>query len=92
VTVAAVAVNVAVVLPDPTVTEAGTVSDAALLDTATFAPLAFDKITVQVDDPPELSDAGAQLIAVGVGGTVAATNAIEAPNELPPEVAFTTAV
>jgi hypothetical protein len=65
-----VAVNVAVVLPDPTVTEAGTVSAAALLDKETTAPPAGAEAfseTVHVDDPPEPRDAGAQLSALRVG-------------------------
>jgi len=71
--VPAVAVNVAVVLPAPTVTEAGTVNDATLSDSATVAPPAFDTVTVHVDDPPELRDAGAQLSALRVGGGGGAT-------------------
>jgi hypothetical protein len=65
-----VAVKVAVVLPDPTVTEAGTLNAAALSDSATTAPPAGAGVfseTVHVDDPPVLSDAGAQLRALRVG-------------------------
>ena len=71
--VPAVAWNVAVVLPDATVTEAGTVSDATLADSATVTPPLPDTVTVQVDEPPELRDAGAQLSAVGVGDEAATT-------------------
>ena len=51
--VPAVAVNVAVVLPDPTVTEAGTVSAPALLDSVTVVPPVFDTVTVHVELAPE---------------------------------------
>ena len=86
------AVNVAVVLADVTVTEAGTVNAAALDVSVTVVPPVFDTVTVQVDDPPELMDAGAQLSAVGVGGEAGATNEIDVARELPPEVAVTTAL
>ena len=49
----AVAVKLAVVLPDPTVTDAGTVNEAALLERITAAPLAFDTVTVQVEAAAE---------------------------------------
>ena len=49
---AAVTVNVAVVAPDPTATEAGTPSGAALLDSATVAPPFLDTVTVQVELAP----------------------------------------
>ena len=51
--VPAAAVNVAVVLPDPTVTDAGTVNEAALLDRVTVAPPVFETVTVHVELPPE---------------------------------------
>ena len=51
--VPAVAANVAVVLPAFTVTEAGTVSATALLDSVTVAPLVFDTVTMHVELPPE---------------------------------------
>jgi hypothetical protein len=66
--VPAVAENVAVVLPDPTATEAGTVNATALLASVTVAPPVFDTVTVQVDEPPVLRDAGAQLSALRMGG------------------------
>jgi hypothetical protein len=67
----AVAVKVAVVLLNPTTTEAGTVNAATLSNRATTVPPAggvFNE-TVHVDDPPVLRDAGAQLKALRVGGT-----------------------
>ena len=72
------AVKVAVVLPDPTVTEAGSVNAVALSDRETTAPLAGASAlseTVHVEDPPELRDVGVQLSAlrVGGGGAVAVT-------------------
>jgi hypothetical protein len=73
--VPAVAAKVAVVLPFPTVTETGTANAAALLDSATVAPAAGAAVfseTVQAEDPPVLSDAGAQLRALRVGGGGAA--------------------
>jgi hypothetical protein len=51
-----VAVNVALVDPLFTVVDAGTVNAAALLDSATTAPpapAALDRVTVQLDAPPE---------------------------------------
>ena len=66
--VPAVAVKVAVVLAAATVTEAGTVNAAALSDSVTVAPPVFDTVTVQVDVPPVLRDAGVQLSALRVGG------------------------
>ncbi len=53
--VPAVAVNVLLVDPAATVTEAGTVSCALLLDSVTDAPpagAACDNVTVHVDVPP----------------------------------------
>lgn len=53
--VPAVAVKVAEVAPDATVTEAGTVSAPTLLESATVIPpdpAALDRVTVQVDVPP----------------------------------------
>jgi hypothetical protein len=56
--VPAVAVKVAVVLLAPTVTDAGTVNVAALLDNATVAPPACVTVTVQVELPPDPRLAG----------------------------------
>ncbi len=67
----AVAVKVAAVAPDGTVTEAGTVSKPLLLDSDTDAPPAgatWDKLAVQVDVPPLLTTDGAhdrELITAG---------------------------
>ena len=55
VTVPEVAVNVAVVAPAATVTDAGTVTKALLLDSETAAPdagAACDKVTVQLEVAP----------------------------------------
>lgn len=55
--VPAVAVKLANVAPDATFTEAGTLSDALLLETATATPpelAACDKVTVHAEVPPEL--------------------------------------
>jgi hypothetical protein len=52
----AVAVNCAVAEPEATVTAAGTVSAALVLDSDTLAPpdpAAFDKVTVQVEAAPD---------------------------------------
>jgi hypothetical protein len=59
--VPAVAVNVAAVLPVPTVTEAGTVNAAVLLDSATTAPPVFDTVTVHVELAPDPRLAGAHV-------------------------------
>src|ERR1035441_7509246 len=62
--VPAVAVNVAVVLPAPTVTEAGTVNAPALSERVTVAPPVFDTVTVQVELPPDPKLAGAHVSAL----------------------------
>ena len=82
-TVPAVAVKLAVVAAAATVTEAGTVSAALLLDNATEEPLvgaALDKVTVQVEEPPEATVFGehASVVTVATGETVT-----EAVAELP---------
>jgi hypothetical protein len=59
--VPAVAVNVAAVLPAPTVTEGGTVNAAVLLDRATTPAPAFDTVTVHVEFPPDPRLAGLQV-------------------------------
>ena len=64
-TLAAVAVNVALVDPAPTATEAGTVAEALLLDKATLAGPAALRATVQVLVPGVLTDAGLQLRLAG---------------------------
>jgi len=65
-----VAVNVAVVLVDPTVTEAGTVSVAELLDSVTVAPPVFDIVTVQVEVAPEARVVGVQARLLRATGAV----------------------
>jgi hypothetical protein len=87
--VPAVAVNVAVVLPDPTVTEDGTVSAAALSDRVTVAPPVFDTVTVQVELPPDPRLAGAHASELSMTG---ATNEIVAVCVLPFSVAVIVAV
>jgi hypothetical protein len=76
-TVPAVAVKVAEVTPDATVTEAGTVREVELEVSATVAPVEADTVTVQVVDACEASDAAAQVRAVGTTG---------ASREMPPAV------
>jgi hypothetical protein len=74
--VPAVAVKVAVVLADATVTEAGTLSAPTLLESATVVPPACETVTVQVELPPEPRVEGAQLSAVRVTGAVRAMLAV----------------
>jgi len=81
----AVAEKIAVVLPAATVTEAGTVNAAALLDSVTATPPAgagAPSEAAHVDDPPGLRDAGAQLSALreGSGGGAGTTM----PSRFPP--------
>ena len=83
------AVNVAVVLPATTVTEAGTVNAAALLDSVTVAPPVFDTVTVQVELPPDPRLAGAH---VSVLTTVAVASVMVAVAVLPFSAAVTVAV
>ena len=62
--VPAVALKLAVVAPDVTVTVGGTVSAPALLfsdTTAPPAPAALDRVTVQAEVPPDDRFVGAQL-------------------------------
>ena len=63
VTAATLAVNVAVLSPEPTLTLAGTVTLALLLDNATLAELeaAAAKVAVQVEVPGAITVAGEQL-------------------------------
>ena len=72
--VPAVAVKLAEVAPDATVTDGGTLSVPTLLDSGTTAPpapAALDRPTVHVDVPPEVRLLGTQLSAFT---TVAATS------------------
>lgn len=57
----AVAVKLAEVAPDPTLTEAGTVNAVTLLESVTVmppAPAGCDSVTEHADVPPELRLAG----------------------------------
>jgi len=67
--VPAVAVNVALPLPEGTDAEAGTVNNALLLESATLPPAVPETVTLQVLDPPEPNDEGAQVKPVTVGTT-----------------------
>jgi hypothetical protein len=75
-------VNVALVDPNPTVTEAGTVSAPTLLESDTALPPAgaagFTE-TVQVDVPAEPKDPGEQLSAVRVGAGIEAVTVPPTP-------------
>jgi hypothetical protein len=87
--VPAVAVNVAVVLPTPTVTDVGSVSAPALSERVTVAPPVFDTVTVQVELPPDPRLVGlhANLLT-----TVAVASVIVAVAVLPFSVAVMVAV
>ena len=87
--VPAVAVNVAVVLPDPTAAEAGTVSAPALLDSVTVAPPVFDTVTVHVALAPDPRLVGLHVSPLT---TVAVASAIVAVAVPPFSVAVTVAV
>ncbi len=81
--VPAVAVKFADVAPDATVTDAGTVSAAALLERDTAIPpepAACDSVTVQADVPPEPRLAGVHDTRLTAAG---ATSRIDAVCELP---------
>jgi len=82
--VPAVAVNVVAVLPDPTVTEAGTVNAAVLLDRLTVAPPVLDTVTVHVEFPPDPRLAGRHVKPLSLTG---ATSTIVAACVLPLSVA-----
>jgi hypothetical protein len=81
--VPAVAVKFAEVAPVATLTEAGTVNAAALLDSVTAippAPAGCEIVTLQVDVPPELRLVGLHDSNLT---TVCATSEIDADCELP---------
>ena len=88
-TVPAVAVNVAVALPAGTVTEAGAVNSAELLDSVTVAPAAVVSVTVHVALAPELRLVGVHVNPLMVTGT---TSEIAAFCELPLSEAVMVAV
>ena len=90
--VPAVAVKVVLVDPEATVTDAGTVSEVVLLDKVTAAPpvpAAFDRVTVQLALPFELSEVGLHDTALT---TVVADSVIDAVFVEPFSLAVTTAV
>ena len=87
--VPAVAVKVAVVLLAPTVTDAGTVNVAVLLDNATVAPPVCVTVTVQVALPPDPRLAGLHVTPLSSTG---ATSEIVAVCVLPFSVAVMVAV
>src|ERR1035441_1837601 len=66
--VPAVAVNVAVVLPATTVTEAGTINAPALPERLTVPPPVFDTVTVQGELPPDPRLAGAHASELSTTG------------------------
>jgi hypothetical protein len=84
-----VAVKVAVVLPDPTVTEAGTVNAGALLDSVTVAPPVSVTVTVQIALPPDPRLPGLHVRPLR---TVAVASVIGAVCVLPFSVAVMVAV
>jgi len=90
--VPAVAVNVALLAPAPTVTDEGTVSSVLLSDTATAVPpagAAPESVTVHVLLPDELRLAGEQLNDVSDTGTI---RLIAAVRDTLPSVAVTVAL
>jgi hypothetical protein len=86
---AAVAVNVAVVADEETATDAGTVTDGLLLESATVPPPVLERVTVQVVDAPPANVAAAQEIALTV---VAVVKAIEDERDDPFNDAVTVAL
>src|ERR1700710_646593 len=92
--VPAVAVKVAVALPEATVTEAGTVSAAGTLSetvTEVAAVAVADRVTVQVLAAPDAREVGAQASEETVR-VVGAVRLMEEVLELPLRVAVTMAV
>ena len=83
------AVKLPAVAPAATETEAGTINAALLDEIATEAPLAEDKVTVQVDVAPDTTDTGAHCNDVTV---VSGAIVIEAVPALPFNAAVTVAV
>jgi S-ribosylhomocysteine lyase LuxS involved in autoinducer biosynthesis len=88
--VPAVAVKVAEVTPDATVTEVGTVSELELEVSETIAPDDADTVTVHVVEACEVSDPAAQVRAVGT--TAGATREMLSVFEVPFAEAVTVAV
>ena len=83
------AVKVAVVLPAPTATEAGSVNGTALSDSVTVAPPVFDTVTVHVELAPEARLVGLQVNPLSTTG---ATSEMLAVCVLPFSVAVMVAV
>ena len=81
--------NVAVVLPEATVTDAGTGNAAALLDRLTVAPPVLDTVAVQVELPPDPRLVGLHVSPLN---TVAVASAIVAVCVLAPSIAVRVAV
>ena len=82
VTAAAVAVNVAVVAPAATVTEAGTVRAMLLLERSTAAPpagAAAVSLTVQAAEEPEATLVGVQVSVDNVGGVSPSVKVLAPP-------------
>jgi hypothetical protein len=85
VTVPAVAVKLAEVAPAATVAEAGTAKAALLLESVTLAPpeaAAWDRVTVQLEVPPEVTEVGEHCKAEGVTvavGVIVSDAAAEVP-------------
>jgi hypothetical protein len=74
-----VAVKPADIAPDATLTEAGTVNAALLLESATAIPpepAACDRVTVQADVPPELRVVGEQDSWLTTVGAVSENEAV----------------
>jgi len=84
-----VAVNVALVADAPTVTEAGTLREALLLDSPTVPPPVCESVTVQVLDWPEFRLAGVQVSALT---DICAERMIEVVSEVPLREAVTVAL
>ena len=88
----AVTVKVLLIVPDAIATEAGTVSNPLLLESAIVTPddgAAPDTVTVHVDAPPPVRLAGAHISEVNVAW---GTKAMDVPCELPLKDAVTLAV
>ena len=81
--------NVAVVLPAPTVTDAGVVNSAELSDSVTVAPPDLETVTVQVELAPEPRVLGLHVRPLTVTGAMSEIVAVWA---LPFSVAVTVAV
>jgi hypothetical protein len=81
--------KVAVVVPDPTATEPGTVRAPALLDSVTVAPPVFDTVTVHVELAPDPRLVGLQVSPLTTVAVASAMFAVVVP---PFSVAVTVAV